>query len=156
MQEDSSAYLRWEADEHRHVEHGSDWYWALGVIAVATSLTAVLLGDVLFAVLIVLAAITMGLIAQRPPRRIMFEISKDGIRTGETLHSYTECLSFWVDEDGDETLLLVDTTKPLSPNLVVPIGAIAADDVRTLLRPHIEEIPMKEPFSHKLLEFFGF
>lgn len=156
MQEYSSAQLRWEADEHRHVEHGSDWYWALGTVAVATSLTAILLGDVLFAVLIVVAAVTMSLIASRPPRRVVFEISKDGIKTGETLHSYQECLSFWVEEQEHGALLLVDTTKPLSPNLVIPIEGEAADSVRAALRPHIEETLMREPFPHKILEFFGF
>ncbi len=156
MPEASSEILQWEADEHRHVEHGSDWYWALGVIAVATSITAILLGDVLFAILITLAAVTMGLLAQKPPRRVVFEISKDGVRTGETLHTYKECLSFWVEEQDTGALLLIDTTKPLSPNLVIPVDDFSADEVRTALRPHIQETPMREPFSHKLFEFFGF
>lgn len=154
--EHSSATLQWEADEHRHIEHGSDWYWALGVVAIATALIAVLLGDVLFAVLIIVAAITMSLIARKPPHRVVFEISKDGIKTGETIHSYQECLSFWVEENDHGTLLLVDTTKPLSPNLVIHVDGIEADNVRSALRPYIEETPMREPFSHRILEFFGF
>ena len=28
--------ITWEAPEHNHIEKTSDWYWALGIIAVAT------------------------------------------------------------------------------------------------------------------------
>ena len=59
--------ITWRAEEHRHVERGSDWYWALGVIAVSSAVTAVLFNNILFALLIVVAAATLGMIASRPP-----------------------------------------------------------------------------------------
>lgn len=154
---DSPAPLRWQAYEHEHIERGSDWFWALGIIAISGAITSVLFGNVLFAILITVAAGTIGLLATRPPELHDFEISERGILTGPHLHTYDSILAFWIQEEkASQPLLLVDTTKPLSPNLVIPLGDIDPHEVRDLLRDHVEEVPMKEPLAHKILEFFGF
>lgn len=156
MPESSSAPLRWSAYEHEHIERGSDWFWALGIIAVSAALTSILFANVLFALLILIAATTIGLIAQHPPELHEFEISEKGIRTGKIMHPYEKIIAFWIDEELEEPLLLVDTTAFMTTNLVIPIGDIAPDDIRAFLSDRVEEIPMKEPLAHKILEFFGF
>lgn len=156
MPREAAPSLRWSAFEHEHIERGSDWFWALGVIAVSAALTSILFSNILFAVLILLAATTIGLIAQTPPHFHEFEISDKGIRITHTTYPYAVIVSFWVDEELDEPLLLIDTTAFMAPNLVIPIGDVHPDDIREALRPHATEIPMKEPLAHKILEFFGF
>ena len=150
--------IRWSADEHQHIPHGSDWYWALGVIAVATSLTAIIFGDVLFAIVIVVAAVTLGLVARTPPRHMTFELSERGVKVGETLHRYKEIISFWVthDETGEPPLLLIDTTKFMSPNLIIPLEGVSENSVRAYLTERVPEVEMHESVAHKILEFFGF
>lgn len=156
MPEEISAPLRWSAYEHEHLERGSDWFWALGIIAVSAALTSILLGNVLFAVLIVVAAATIGLIANHPPQLHEFELTEAGIRTGVTMHPYENIISFWVDEEPQEPVLLVDTIAFMAPNLVIPLGETKPDAVREFLREYAEEVPMKEPLAHKVMEFFGF
>ena len=152
----SAVPIRWSAYEHEHIERGGDWFWALAIIAVCAALTSVLFHNVLFAILILLAAGIFALLANVPPDLMNFEVSDRGVRVGDTLHRFDEIISFWVeDEKGPHPLLLVDTTKPLSPNLVIPIHDVDPHAVRLLLREHSQEVPMKEPFAHKLLEFFG-
>lgn len=153
---EQTGTLRWSAYEHEHIERGSDWYWALGVIAVSAALTAVLFSNVLFAILILVAAGTIGLTASRPPELHEFELSDKGIRIGNDFHPYDSIISFWVDEELESPLLLVDTTTFMSPNLIIPIGDMTPESVRSYLRPYAAETPMKEPLSHKILEFFGF
>ena len=85
MPEATPGTLRWSAYEHEHIERGSDWFWALGVIAVSAAITSVLFGNVLFAILILVAAMTIGLVAQRPPELHEFEITEKGIRIGQTI-----------------------------------------------------------------------
>ena len=151
-----SIPLRWSAYEHEHVERGQDWYWALGTIAVCIAVISVLLSDVLFGILVLVAAFTLGLLATRAPHLVDFELSDRGIKTGETMHRYEEILSFWVeDHDVEVPLLLVDTTKFMSPNLIIPIEHIEPSLVRAYLKERVEEVPMKEPIAHKILEFFG-
>lgn len=156
MPDEGTGTLRWSAYEHEHIERGSDWYWALGVIAVSAALTSILFGNFLFALVVLLAATTIGLIARKPPELHEFEISEKGVRTGHTMHPYESVVSFWVDEEVHPPLLLVDTTTFMTPNLIIPVGDMHPDDIREALRPHAEEVPMKEPLAHKILEFFGF
>src|SRR3989338_3301138 len=148
--------LRWNAYEHEHIPRESDWYWALGVVAVSAALTSILFHNVLFAILILIAAGILAMLANVPPDLVRFEISDRGIRAGDTLHRYEEILSFWVEEEhGDRPMLLVDTTKFMAPNLIIPLENIDPHVVRTYLRDHAEEVPMKEPLAHKILESFG-
>ena len=148
--------LRWSAYEHDHIERGSDWYWALGVVALSIAITAIILHDLLFGILVILAAITLGLLARTPPELAHFEISERGIRVNGTLHRWDHIISFWVeDEHDDRPLLLVDTTKIMSPNLIIPIEEIDPSLVRAFLHEYAEEKHMKEPLAHKILEFLG-
>ncbi|MFZ2886749.1 MAG: hypothetical protein WA021_02935 [Minisyncoccia bacterium] len=153
---EETGTLRWEAYEHEHIERGSDWYWALGVIAVCAAVTSILFGNFLFALLIIVAAFTIGLIASRPPELHEFEINDKGIRIGKNMHSFDTIVSFWVDEELDEPLLLVDTVTFMTPNLIIPIADIEPGLIRAFLGERVEEVPMKEPLAHKILEFFGF
>ena len=152
---DEHVVLRWSAYEHEHVERGSDWYWALGIVAVSAALTSILFDDFLFAVLILLAAVVLVLLSRTPPESTTFEISERGIRVGTSLHRFDEVISFWVEDESGKPHLLVDTTKFMAPNLIIPIEHIDPNLVRAYLKEHAEEVPMKEPVSHKILEFFG-
>ncbi len=157
----SDATLRWEAYEHDHVERTPDWYWALGIAAVCIALTSLLFHDALFGLVIIIAAVTMGLHAQVPPPLTRFELSDRGFRVGDTLHRFDDIISFWIAEESGHPhpVILVDTTKPLAPNLIVPleIDVIDAEAVRALfLENGVNEVPMREPLSHKILEGLGF
>ena len=152
-----SAPLRWSAYEHEHIERGGDWFWALGIVAVCIAIVAILFHDTLFAVLIILAATTIGMLANIPPEVVEFEVSDRGIRVGNDLHRYDDIISFWVEDEHDASpLLLVDTTKFMAPNLIIPIENVDPSELRSFLKEHSTEVPMKEPLAHKILEFFGF
>jgi hypothetical protein len=151
-----AAPIRWRAYEHEHIERTGDWFWALGIFAVATALICVLFGNYLFGILIVVAAFTLGILAKSPPPLVEFELSDRGIRVGDTMHRFEEILAFWVeDHDATPPVLLVDTVKWLSPNLVIPLDGVDEKLVRAFLVERAEEVPMKEPTWHKILEFFG-
>jgi hypothetical protein len=148
--------LRWSAYEHEHIERGSDWFWALGIVAVSIAATAILLHDFLFGLLVIVAAFTLALLARTPPELAQFELSERGIRVNGKLHRFDHVLSFWVEEEHDDRpLLLVDTTKFLSPNIIIPIEEIDPTLVRAFLKQHAKERHMKEPVAHKILEFLG-
>lgn len=151
-----STVLRWSAYEREHIERSRDWFWALGIVAISIAIIAILLNDLLFGVVVLVAAITIALIARTPPELAHFEVSERGVRVNGELHRYDEIISFWVEDEHDgKPLLLVDTTKFLAPNLIIPIEHIDPAAVRALLQEYTEEVPMKEPLSHKLLEGLG-
>ena len=149
--------LRWSAYEHEFVERGSDWFWALGIVAACIAVVAILMSNALFAILVILAAAIIGMLANVPPERTEFEVSERGIRVGHELHRFDEILAFWVEEEKDaQPTLLVDTVKMMAPNLIIPIEGVSPGAIRNFLREHTSEVPMKKPMAHKVLEFFGF
>lgn len=153
---DAPTTLRWSAHEHEHIERGSDWYWALGVAAVCLAITAVLLHNTLFALLIVVAAATLALHAREAPPEHLFEISERGVKVDDTLHHWDDIISFWIEEDNDASpTLLVDTTKVLAPNLIIPLHDVDPASVRTIMGERATEVPMREPLAHKILETLG-
>lgn len=153
---DHTVVLKWNAYEHEHIERGSDWFWALAIIAICAAVTAIILDDVLFAILILVAAFTIALISRHPPHLASFEISAKGVRVDNVLHRYDEILGFWVEDEHDgHPMLLIDTVKFMSPNLIIPIHDTDPALVRAYLKEHADEVHMKEPLAHKILEFFG-
>jgi hypothetical protein len=150
--------LRWSAYEHEFVERGADWFWALGIIAVCGAALCVLFHDTLFGILILVAAVAFALLANTPPTLATFELSDRGLRINGILHRYDEIISFWVEDEHHHVhrpLLLVDTTKIMAPNFIIPIEGIDPHTVRAFLKKRSNEIPMKEPLPHKIVEFFG-
>jgi len=151
--------VTWQEIEHHHAEQGSDWFWALGVIAVSSALTAVLFSNFLFAILILVAAATMVIVAKRAPKLVTFSITDRGVRIDDELYPYDHVLAFWVGEgENGEPTLFLDTTRMTNPDLIIPLSPdVDMDEVRTfLLERKIEEREMREPLSHRILEFFGF
>lgn len=152
----STPVLRWSAYEHEHIERESDWFWALGIVALSSALVSTLFNNILFAILILLAAGILAMLANVPPNLVQFELSERGIRVGDKMHRFGEIISFWVEEhEVPHPILLVDTIKFLSPNLVIPLEGVEPNDVRAFLRERAEEVMMREPVAHKILEFFG-
>ncbi len=149
--------FHWSAYEHDHIERGADWFWALAIISVCIAIVSILFHDVLFAVLVIVAAITIAILAVHPPNLVEFEIGERGIRVAGTLHRFEEIISFWVEDETEDThaILLVDTIKFMSPNIVISLEHVDPHEVRAYLSERTDEVPMKEPVSHKILEFFG-
>lgn len=154
---ENSPYLAWEAPEHHHTEKSNDWYWILGIIAIAGSITSVLLGNVLFGIVIILAAVAVFLISQKEPRIIAFEISSQGVQVDKTLYSYSSIESYGIDESSPiGPHLLLKSKHMFMPLIILPIPDEAVEDIEWMLRAKLTEEHLTEPFSHRLLEFFGF
>ncbi|MBI2048576.1 MAG: hypothetical protein HYT30_01480 [Parcubacteria group bacterium] len=147
--------ITWSGQEHQHIERGSDWYWALGIIIMSSALTAVLLNNVLFALLIVLGGVTLGMLAKRPPAVVEFALGERGLAVGDTFYPYEEMRAFWVSED-DEPTLLIDTPRIMNPDLIIPLTDVDPNMVRAFLAERVPEIELHQSFIYTLAEFFGF
>lgn len=146
--------LAWRATEHRHIERGHDWYWALGIIAVSSALTAIIFGNVLFALLLIVAATTFALIAMRPPASIDFALSEDGLSIGDEFYPYDEMRTFWI-EDGEHPLLLIDTPRFMTPDLAVPLDDADVASIHRVFAERVLETPLRESPLFILLETMG-
>jgi hypothetical protein len=151
----------WVTHEYEHSDKTADWFWTLGIIALASAIGAIIFGNVLFAIVVLLGAFVMGMYAARQPDDIEIKITTKGIRAGETLFPYRSLEAFWIDdEDPNDDIpprLLVRSKKMIMPLLVFHLTLeTPPDDVRAALRPYLPETHLQEPLSHKLLENIGF
>ncbi|MFT5849759.1 MAG: hypothetical protein ACI9H6_000575 [Patiriisocius sp.] len=149
--------ISWEAYEHHHTEKGSDWYWVLGIITVAITITAILLGNMLFGILIFIAGLVTALHATRDPKVVPFAVTQRGLRIDDKLYPYSTLESFYIDEeDPIGPQLLCKSEKLFMPLLVLPLPEEYVEEIEDILASRLPEEYTEEPLAHKLLEFFGF
>jgi len=153
-----ATQLEWQAFEHEHIHKSSDWFWALGIIAIAGAVTAIIFSNILFAILILVGAFTLGMLAVKRPSRVNFRISERGVVIGSKMHPYSSLESFWVEDEEEHALpkLLIKSKKLLVPHIVIPIDHISPSDVRDYLSQYLAEEEDSESLAQKIMEFFGF
>jgi len=147
----------WQAPEHHHIEKTGDWYWVLGIIAIAASIASIIFGNVLFGIVILLGSILMMLYAFRGPRVIPFEISNRGVRVDDSFYPYSVLESFYIDEEhytGPQ--VLIKQRSLFSQLIIMPIPEEYLEEIEFILSSRLLEEHLYEPISHQLLEFFGF
>jgi len=149
--------VTWEAPEHHHIEKGNDWFWALGLLALAGAVAAFVFGNTLFGIVILLGAITMAIFAMNDPNMVTFAVTARGVRVGTTLYPYTTLESYFIDEEHEHgPQLLVKSKRTFMPLIILPLPEEYVDDVEDLVAPRLDEEHLEEPLSHRLLEFLGF
>lgn len=148
--------IKWRAHEYEHEEKTSDWYWAVGIIAIAIAITAVILGNVLFAIFILIGSFSLALHSSKEPRLVEFSVNKKGVSIGNKIYLYSSLDSFWIEEDEIPPKIIIKSKKLIMPFLVIPIEGANPGDIREFLANFLEEEEMREPISHKLMEYLGF
>ena len=149
--------ITWEAPEHHHVrEKGSDWYWILGIMVIAVFVVAVLLNNILFGILILLAASVVTLVSFREVRVIPFAVTTRGIRIDDKLFPYSTLESFYIDEDNlPGPQLLVKSKHYFMPLLIMPIPKNCSDGIEDIIETRLIEEHLEEPLANKIFEWFG-
>ena len=147
--------FEWNGHQYPFEEKGSDWYWALGIIAFAGIVAAVLFSNVILAILVAVIAGTVALEAKKPAREHYFAITDRGVQIDKNVYRYEDMLSFSVLEYADETLppsLSIKTKNFLSPHILIPIIGHDPVEVYDFFQSHIPEGKHDESFFDKLVE----
>ncbi len=148
--------LTWIAKEYEHRERSIDWFWAVGVVAIALAVISIIFHNLLFAVFIIIATVTLLLYALRHPRDMRHELNERGIMIDSTLFPYKTLDSFWIVDHTLPNKLLVKSQKIFMPYLVLHIENIRSEEVRDFLLQYIEEEELHESVAQKLMESLGF
>lgn len=151
--------FEWQGREYEHNPRSADWYWAVGIVAVAGVIAAILFGNYLFALVIITGAIALALHAAKDPLVHTFKITEQGLVIGDDLHPFESMLSFSVLEDIEgefPPLLSIKTTSWLSPHLEIPLENVDADAIYAYLLAHVDEDAHRHSFSHVVAKWLGF
>ena len=153
------AILEWEGREYDHEPKSADWYWALGIIAVAGAIAAILFSSYLLALLIAVAATSLALHAVKQPPLHRFRLVEQGILIGEELHPFERMISFSILEDIEDTLppmISIKTKSWLSPHLVIPLAGVDATMVHAYFLQHVDEDEHHHTIVDAVAAWLGF
>lgn len=150
------VFFEWDAEGYLFDEKSSDWYWALGIIAVASAVASVLFGNVILALLIIVAAGALALSSMKRPQMHRFRITDMGVEIDGNVYEYDSIISFSVLEYIDPNTppaLSLRTHKLLAPHLLIPIVGHDPVEIYDFFEDHVEEGKHDESVIDRLIEF---
>ncbi|MES2668446.1 MAG: hypothetical protein V4644_02030 [Patescibacteria group bacterium] len=150
-----TVFFEWNAEGYVFDEKSSDWYWALGIIAIAGAIASVLFGNVILALLILAMAGCLALTTLKRPRMHRFRITDEGVMIDENLYEYESIVSFSVLEYIDPSLppaLSLRTHKLLAPHLLIPIIGPDPLEVYEFFFDHVEEGKHEDSLIDRVIE----
>jgi hypothetical protein len=155
--------LTWSALEYEEKERHPDWFWALGVIVLASSVTSIIFANYFFAVLLIIGGALLGFFAMKKPDMITYELNDKGLKIKDRIYLFSKMKSFWVQKPvSDEgkimkPLLFIKSDRLLVPIFSVPIEESFVVKIHNLFLKHeVKEEEMKEHPSEKIMESLGF
>ena len=153
-----SISLHWDAFEYEPKDRSNDWFWAVGIITMAIAVTAIVLNNVLFGLVVILGGFVLSLYASRPPHRVEVVVDDLGIRIDSVFYAYRNLESFWVEEHHHIPKILLKSQRLVMPFISIPLDddEVPADDVRNYLVQHLPEVFHSETIFEKIIERLGF
>ena len=162
MDSELNEKLNWSALEYEEKDKSTDWFWALGIIVVTSSIAAIIFSDYFFAALLILSGILLGFFAVKKPETISYELNNRGLQIGNRLYPYENIKSFWVQiEQPEQTnvkpILFVHSERIFMPIISIPINETLAQDIHFIMTSkNVAEVEMKEHPTDKIMEILGF
>ena len=135
--------------------HKHDGVWYLGLFIIGGGLCALsaYLQWWTFLALIVLSIITILTSNLRPPRKIQYTLSNDGLTEGTTLHKYSDYRAFGIlKEDNNYSAVLIPKKRfGLSVKVYFPAGS--GEQIVDALGAHLPMEEVKIDFLDKIVNF---
>jgi len=157
-QSQNQPHLKWEAPEINSSPKGEIWYWSLSVISLILIAISLWLGNLLFALFILISAGSLFFLSQEKHEDFTFQIFKDGIRINEKNHPWAsfESFSIFPMEQKELSFLYLHKHQSISFALRIPIKTADIEKIQTFLNNYLTEIEHRESLLDSLSHFLGF
>jgi hypothetical protein len=157
----SNEKLEWSALEYEEKERSTDWFWALGVIIITSSLASIIFNNYFFAVVLLMSGVLLGFFANRKPDMVNYELNEKGLKIRNTLYPYKNIHCFWVQKRDTQTnlepMLFIKIEKLFMPMIAIPIEDYLTEEIHSIMLFYdIKEEEMKEHPSLKIMDSLGF
>lgn len=156
------AGISWHVETHKDTERSTDWYWGLGLLAVAGAGLSLFFGNYLLPIILLLGAGSLGVLAARGPREHIVSLTPRGVSLDGTLYRWGNVESFWVEGSdghrpvGTEAHLIVATKGILHPQLIVPlVDSARAQNVRAYIKRFCREEEQEAHLGHHVAQMLG-
>ena len=148
--------LEWSALEYEEKNQSNDWFWALGVIVVAGSITSIIFANYFFAALLIISGILLGFFAIKKPETVYYELNNKGLKIKSRLYPYEKIKAFYIQTE-NKPLLFIKSERFFMPIISIPIEYGHANSIRNIMiGKEVPEEKMAEHPYEKIMERLGF
>lgn len=155
--------LSWSTLEYEEKERNADWFWALGIVVLASSVASIIYGNYFFAILLIISGMLLGFFAIKKPEMVTYELGEKGLKVQNRLFPYENIKSFFVQSSltsnlkDPKPMLFIKSERAIIPIITISIDEENAEEIRNfLLGNNVPEEVMKEHPSSKIMETLGF
>ncbi len=145
--------LYWETVEHNHSKKTADWYWVISIIALAIVVSAVILGNFTFALVITMLTIVLFMQSHRDPEIFKVGMSNKGIYVNKTFYPYEHLTSYWVETDIGVPRVIIKSSKLIMPLIIIPLDDVHPDDIEFFLGYYLDQEKLEESLLQILVEY---
>lgn len=146
--------MHWTAPSHTHQIKSKDWMWGVGLTAFIGAGLAIYLSNYVFGIFILMGGAVMIMMYSSPAVEIPFEINKDGIKVGTTMHYYKNLNGFTV-KNAPREILMIETKTYFLPVITIPLQEHSSNTVRATLSQVLKELDLQESRSMQFAEKIG-
>jgi len=148
----------WQAKEYRHYNRSEEWFWIVGLIIVLGIILAIVAGNFLFAIIILIGGVTAIMYAVRPPETLNILIRESGIKINDVFFPFDNLLAFSLQDDEIPHQLVIFPRgswiyKSVSLDLD---NEINLEELKKFLIEKLEEKPYQKSLTEALSEIIGF
>jgi len=145
--------MEWEVSEHRVHQRSKRWYIIASLVGIALFTSSIFSANYLFAIIILIVAVTMILQERNGAPNIQIVIHPGGVLVGKKDYDYSLFKNFWLYYEPEESkMLFLEFKNSARPRLAIPLENKNPLRIRTLLLQFLaEDIEREhEPLSEQL------
>ncbi len=145
--------ISWEAEEYIVRDHNALWFIGLFVVCAGLSVMSVFLGWWTFLILVILSGITILISALRPPRKIHYTLTSDGLTEGNNLHKFTDYRAFGILKEGNHFSAVLIPKKRFGLSTKVYFPGDSGEQIVDALGARLPMEEVKLDFLDKIVNF---
>lgn len=148
--------INWQIEEPDNLPKNAEWFWALGILALALIIFSILLKNYLLTIIVALTIFIIYSSKNKKPELINFRLDNDGLYIEHQFYPYDSFESFWIFEvhTDKERELALRHKRRLSPLLIVPFYDNDEPRIREILNKYLPESEEQESLIDLLRKRF--
>ena len=145
--------ISWQAEEYIVREHTAGWYVGLFVVGALLAGLSIFLKWWTFLALIILSIITILTSNLRPPRKINYTLTDEGLKEGDRLHKYENFRAFGILQESNHYSAILIPKKRFGLSTKVYFPGDSGEVIVDALGSHLPMEEVKLDFLDKIVNF---
>lgn len=151
--------MEWDTPEYEHFDKDVGWFKGVIIITIIVVVLALLLKNILLALIALIGGFTVMLYGARLPRLVKIKLTPKGILINKDLYLYRKLKSFCVSDEhgeGRSHKLIVEADRTFIPHLVILLNDVDESAVRRYLLQYLPEEHHEESFADVIFDLLHF